>query len=419
MTRVVVVMLDGVSAQHLQRYPRETPHLRALAASGLLLERLAADQPATSLPGRTSILTGVDASEHRITGNLIWDGARFRYANPDDVAATTLNAHALAAGLDVAVFGYGMVRPEAATTFMHAWWANEMVQRARDEVPIPADEGWLRTSRHRDTSGRLAALAARGLPPAPIDAYAGDRLHYRFAELVGDQQMLRWSAAALAELPHPPDLLLTEVLAPDSIQHYAGQGHPFSAWSIGYADTLVAELLASLEVAGRRSTTTVVVLSDHGHGTVDEALYLDALLPGVPCAAEGGTLFVKVDSDRERQALAGRLAPHGVRWLPAAPLPPAQRGEIAVFTAPPGPHGGGVVFSARAPDGHAGALRGPAPYRSGHGFAPGTPSDERFMLIHGPGITPRRLAHAAAEDVASTLAALLGLPPLGRGRVLV
>jgi predicted AlkP superfamily pyrophosphatase or phosphodiesterase len=419
MSPMIVVMLDGVAARHLHELPLDTPHLRRLAERGLYVERLAPERPATSLPGRTSILTGVDPSEHTITGNLIWDGSRFRYANPDDVAAPTLNAHALAAGREVAVFGYGMVRPEAATTFVHAWWANEMLQRARDEAPIPADEGWLRTSRHRDGSGRMHALAALGLPREPIDAYAGGRVHYRLAELVGDQQMMRWSAAALAHAPNPPDLTLTEVLVPDSLQHRAGEGHPFTAWAIGYADALLGELLATLAGAERLANTTVVVLSDHGHGRVDEALYLDTLLPGVPCAAEGGTLFVKVDGARARARLRTRLAADGIASLPDAPLPPALRDELAVFAAPVGPGGGGVVFSRQAPEGYRGAVRGPAPYRSGHGFAPGTPSDDRFMLIVGPGIAPRRIAHAAAADVATTLAALLGLPPLGRGRVLV
>lgn len=408
-------MLDGVSADHLADHPRTTPHLNALARDALLVERLAPEKPATSLPGRASILTGVDASEHGISGNMIWDGERFRYANPDDVRAPSIAAHALGEGLDVAIFGFGMARPEDATTFVHAWWANEMLQRGRDEEPTPADEGWLRTSRHVDQSGRLAELAALGLDAEVVDAYAGDSVHYRLAELAGDRQMLRWSAAALTELERRPNLLLTEVLVPDSIQHAVGQGHPFADWAIAYADALVGELMRQFDAADAWRDTTLVVLSDHGHGPVTGGLYLDTLLPGVPCAAEGGTLFAKIEHPRERQQIAARLAEHGVRPYDEAPLPSDRRDEIAVFLAPPG-----VVFTQGVAKGAApGSLGGPAPYRSGHGFAPGSASDERFMLVRGPGIAPRRVARAAAEDVASTLAALAGLSPFGRGRALV
>ena len=413
MPPLIVIMLDGISADAFARFPARMPHLAALAARGLVVERVAADVPATSLPGRTSILTGVDASVHGVYGNLVWDGARFRYANPDDVRVPTLPRRALDAGLDVAVLGYGMVRPEDATTFHHAWWANEMLQRARDEAPIPADEGWLRTSRHADASGRIAALAAAGLPAGVPDAYAGDRMHYLMSELAGDQAMLQWTAA-LAAGADPPDLIVTEVLTPDSVQHVAGHDHPFALWSLSYADALVGEVVRALDAAGRRATTTLLVTSDHGHGFVDGALYLDALLPGATCASEGGVAYVAVDGAREAERVAARLRAHGVERLAGDHLPPDRRDAVAAFTVP----GRAVAFETVARPGHAGAASGPARYLSGHGFAPGTGSDERFLIVAGEGVDARRAPRAAAEDVAATACALLGLPSLGAGLAL-
>lgn len=413
MDPMIVIMLDGISADAFARFPARLPHLHALAARGLLVERVAADVPATSLPGRTSILTGVDAAEHGVYGNLIWDGNRFRYANPDDVRVPTLPRRALDAGLDVAVLGYGMVRPEDATTFHHAWWANEMLQRARDEAPIAADEGWLRTSRHVDASGRLAALSAAGLPTGVPDAYAGDRMHYLMSELTGDQTMLQWTAA-LAAGADPPDLIVTEVLTPDTVQHAAGHEHPFALWSLSYADALVGEVLRALDAAGRLASTRVVVTSDHGHGPVAGALYLDALLPGAICASEGGVAYVAVDGAREARRLAERLSEHGVEPLPGDHLPADRRDGLAAFTVP----GRAIGFEASAPEGRAGAVAGPSRYASGHGFAPGVGSDERFLVAAGGGIDERRVPRAASQDVAATLGALLGLGILGDGRSL-
>ncbi len=406
MDSLIVIMLDGIAADHLAHHGARTPHLHALAERGLRVDRLAADVPATSLPGRTSILTGVGSAEHGIYGNVIWDGERFRYANPDDVRVPTLPGRALAAGLDVAVLGYGMVRPEDATTFHHAWWANEMLQRARDAEPIPADEGWLRTSRHLDGSGRIAALAAAGLPGGVPDAYAGDRMHYLMSELTGDQTMLQWTAALAsgAVADAPPDLIVTEVLTPDSLQHVAGFEHPFAHWAVSYADALVGEVVRALDRAGRLGRTSIIVTSDHGHGPVERALYVDALLPGATTSCEGGVLYVAVDGRTEARRIESHLAEHGVARLPGDHLPPERRHDVAAFVA-----AGATAFEATAPTERAGAIEGPSRYASGHGFAPGTPSDERFLIAAGPGIRRRRLERAASADVAATIAALLGL----------
>ena len=425
MAPLILIMLDGVAAGYLARNAARVPHLQALAARGLQVECLAADLPATSLPGRTSILTGVDAAGHGVYGNLIWDGARFRYANPDDVRAPTLTQRALAAGRDVAVLGYGMVRPEDATTFHHAWWANEMLQRARDEAPIPADEGWVRTARHVDGSGRLDVLAAAGLPRGVPDAYAGDRMHYLMSEVTGDQTMLQWTAALasggallvsgaqLGADAAPPDLIVTEVLTPDTVQHAAGYEHPFAHWAISYADALVGDVVRALAQAGRLESTTLMVTSDHGHGPVERAFYVDALLPGATTACEGGVLYVAVDGHEEATRIARRLAEHGIRRLPGEHLPAPRRDEVAAFVA-----GGATGFEASPPAARAGALEGPSRYPSGHGFTPGTPSDERFLVVAGPGVPHRRIARASSQDVAATAAALLGLAPLGSGRAL-
>ena len=414
MRPVIVIMFDGVSADHLARHPARTPHLAALARRGLLVERVAADVPATSLPGRTSILTGVAGDVHGIYGNTIWDGERFRYANPDDVRVATLPRLAQDAGLDAAVIGYGMVRPEDASLFHHAWWANEMLQRARDEAPIPADEGWLRTSRHRDPSGRLGALAAGGLPTGVPDAYAGDRWHYFLSELAGDQTMLQWTAG-LATGDAPPDLLLTEILTPDSVMHMTGHESPFSHWSITFADSLLGDLVSALERAGRLEETTIVVTSDHGHGPVERALHPQEILPGRPLSSEGAVLYVVVDGAADAGRVEARLAEHGVRRIRGdAHLPADRQGVLATFVAPPG-----AAFEGRPADAEPGTVAGPARYRSSHGFAPGHVSDERIFVAAGPGITPAVRARAASEDVAATLASLIGVGLDGSGSSLL
>ena len=408
-----MIMIDGVSASHFRRRRADLPNLDALAAGGLVVERVAPEVPATSLPGRASIATGLPAREHGIYGNRIFDGQEFRYANPDDVRVPTLPRVARDAGLVSAVVGYGMIRPEDATIFKGPWWANEMLQRARDERPIAADESWLRTTRVHDSSETWQRLAAAGYPSEVPDAYSGDAQHYLLAGLAGDRTMMQWSAA-LATGGAPPDLLMTEILIPDSVQHLAGQDHAFSDWAIGYADDLVGTLMAELERSGRLAETTILVTSDHGHGAVERALYSDNLLPGRPVACEGSVLLAATDGEKDAVQLERELAPHGVERLSADYLPPDLLGQIALFVAPDG-----CSFQPNPAAAGDAAVSGPPSYSSSHGFRPGREADERFLIVKGPGIETRSLQLAAAEDVAATAAGIIGLRPLGNGRCLV
>lgn len=400
---LIIIMIDGVSADYFARHRARLPHLNALAEQGLVIERLGSIMPGTSLPGRTTILTGDLAHQHGVYGNVIWDGERFRYANPDDVRSTTLTRLAMEAGLDVAVTGYGMVRPEDATVFHHAWWANEMLQRARDREPIAADEGWLRTSRHQDPTGRLAALQKNGFPDAIPDAYAGDAFNYFMSELTGDQTMMAWTAG-LATSQQAPDLIVTEILTPDSVQHKAGYESLFAHWSIAYSDALVGSLIKKLEQAGRLEDYALAVLSDHGHANVHTAIHYDVLLPNLSCESEGGTLFVAVKNQSELANATAILGEHGVEPWDSEHIVPEYREVIATFVAP-----AGSSFE-RNPKDQAPAPTGTPRNRSMHGFKPGTPGDDRFAVFWGKGIAGGTVAKADPLQITPSFAKILGLP---------
>jgi len=405
-------MIDGISADAFDRHAADLPTLHALASRGLHVDRLASSLPATSLPGRTGIVTGVSPVEHGIYGNTIHDGERFRYATPDDVRVPTLPRRARDFGRSVAVLGYGMIRPEDATTFVSPWWVSEMIQRGRDAEPIPASHGWLRTLEPRDEHGALGRLDVEVRTSDLPDPYTGDRSIYLLTGVEADRRMVRM-ASRLAAAADGPDLLLAEVLVPDSVQHVAGEGHPYATWSMAYADALVATLLDELERSGRRDDTNVVVVSDHGHGAVERAFYPERILPDVDTAPEGGTLFVAVSNEAHLREVSERLAEHGIEPYAAPPFPPDVAERLAAFAAPER-----AAFE-RAPEGgDPEAVSGPPGYPSTHGLKPGTASDDRFFVAAGPDIPRAHVPHAEADAVEATLADLVGLAPAGTGRSL-
>lgn len=412
MPRTVLILVDGVAADAVLAPARDLPTLHALAASGLQVDRLASDVPATSLPGRVGMVTGVPPARHGVYGNLVHDGGAFRYATPGDVRVPTIAARARAAGRRVASVGYAMTPPDDVDDYRRAWWVGEMLQRARDAVPMPGG-AWAGVMARDDESGTFAALGDAGWPDGIVDPYGGDMLQYFVSSLEGDRRNLRWTAA-LATAEDGPDLILTEILTPDSVQHVAGQGSPFSVWAMAYADMLIATLQNELARARWADDVNLLLASDHGHGPVETALYHDRILPGRATSGEGGILYVATPDGTERGDVAARLEEHGVVPLDARPLPDDVAPHVSAFLAPER-----VAFEAAplgAPDG---TLSGPPAYPSTHGARPGAASDDRFLVAAGPSVPVRRVARAGAADVEATLAAMIGLSPGGDGRSLL
>lgn len=392
--KVLLVMIDGVSADSFRRHLGRMPNLARLARGGVTVERLASLVPGISLPGRASILTGRSAAEIGVYGNKVWDGVGFSYATPDDVRVPTLARRALDAGLDVASVGFGMVRPEDATVFRRPWWVDDFVQRGRDAEPTPSQGAWLRVANHVDATGRLAEAAAAVGYPADFPARFPDRLVYG---LTGDMHVANW-AGLLGGSERAPDLLLTELLMTDSVQHRFGFESEAALWSLGYADNLVGVILRRL--GARAEEYTFVVLSDHGHFTVDRVIRPEVVLPGHVTDCEGGHLHVVVEDDADAAAVAERLAPFGAVPYDNSYLPPDHRRRVRAFLAPDG-----VGFEPGLADAPVTAPNNV----SSHGLRPGHPGDDRFLLVSGPGVAPRRIHRAEAGQVAPTVARLLGL----------
>ena len=399
---LILLMLDGVSAETFALHRARVPHLAALAERGMQVDRLHAEIPGTSLPGRASILTGTGGAEHGIYGNMLWDGAQFRYAAPDDLRVPTLLAQATSAGLRTASVGMGMVRPEECSLFIRPWWVGAFVQRGRDGAPHPTEGAWERVAGYDGATGGFAErLAEVGLPDR-FDPIGSSAIEQSFAGFLGDQRIAQW-VGTLAASKEAPDLIVAEFLMTDTVQHRAGYHTPLALWSLANADALVADILARIDQGDDPGRFDVVVLSDHGHGPIASALRPDALLPGVRYQAEGGVLHVVPRDAAERDRVTGILAEFDAHPFDNSYMPPDARATVVSYLAPDG-----VAFEHEATD-MALTPRMPPTARSSHGARPGHPADDRFFVAAGPRVPRGRIATAAARTVAPTLATLLGL----------
>ncbi|MGQ9889905.1 MAG: alkaline phosphatase family protein [Aggregatilineales bacterium] len=404
--KLIILMVDGVSADHYQRDAGRFPHLQSLERRGFRVEALRSEALGTSLPGRTSMLTGATAATSGVYGNKIWDAqrAQFRYANPDDIRVPTLPALAKAAGKRVANIGFGMIRPEDTHLFRPPWWAGMFIQRARDAAPQPADVAWLRVALHATEAEFDAACAAAGVPATLPTVDLTNEAQRAFFGLMADQQMVDWAGVIAAGL-NPPDLITVEFLTTDTVQHDTGYRSELSQWAVMQADLALGRLLQRLRAAGVEDQWNIAVMSDHGHSPVERALRPGRIIPGARFQCEGQCLLVAPRDAEELARITAALAAYDAHPYPNDCIPPELRDQVVIFVAPDG-----TSFEEDAPPGAPDdeALGAPKAISS-HGLRPGLPGDNRFALFAGPKVPAGRVKTAEAAQVAPTCAALLGL----------
>jgi predicted AlkP superfamily pyrophosphatase or phosphodiesterase len=395
----IVILVDGLSADYFAAHRGRMPHLADMAEQGLEVGRLRSVVPATSRPGRASIITGVAADRHGIYGNQILDGERFRSARADDLRAPSLARLATQAGRDVACVGFGLIAPEEAATFVPPWREHETVRaHPSAKAPLPGDLDVVRVV--KDT-GRLADRRPGRISMAPPESDHG-ALHPQVAGAAADHLMIEL-VAELACDAAPPDLILSEIAVTDLIQHYHGYESEAAHWALATADRLIGSLVYRLERAGRMDDTMIAVVSDHGHTPIATAIYPERLIEAL-FASEGASMNVAVRDTAERSTVERQLTELGVAPIDGAHLPPELRDRIVTFVAPDR-----MAFE-MLPKGatHNSATGAPLTI-STHGLRPGTAADDRACVFYGNGVAPGRVGTADAEQFAPTIAAALGL----------
>ncbi len=402
--KLIVYMIDGVAAEHYASDRKRLPHFTALESRGFRVENLLAEALGTSLPGRTSMLTGVTADVSGVYGNKIWDGTRaFRYAGPDDIRVPTIPQRVKAAGLRVASINAGMIRAEDADIMKAPWWIEgEMIQRARDSAPTTSGAAWQRVATAPLHADFAKVCAEAGIPthfPKGLDRE--NQLTFPLYALMADQLAADW-VGALAASADAPDLIWAEFLMTDTLQHYNGYKSELGHFSVEQADMALGRIVQRLRNAGVEDQWNIAVMSDHGHSHIETALHPQVIIPEVTLQCEGGSLLVAPKDAAELRMVEEKLAAYGAEPFPNSCVPPEYRDQVYVFIAPHQTSFEGDNPDETAPTGTPKAI-------STHGLKPGWPGDNRFALFAGPDVPQGMIAEATAREIAPTLAKLLGL----------
>lgn len=401
MNKLILIMIDGVSSAKFEEIRHQLPHLDRLAKEGTQVQALTPEICGTSFPGRTSMIVGRPASEHGIYGNKIWDGNVFRWSNPYDVRTETIASLTKQAGGDVVNMGYGMVRPEDCDLYVSPWWVGDVMSRARDNEPHPANHLWTMKNKQLDPKKRLQNI---GLSADDIVDPATNKALTLDLGTLADYQLIEM-AADLIERDRAPNLLMLEVAVTDYYLHQYGSKHPLTELSLRNGDAQVGTLIERLRKAGKLEQYNFAIMSDHGHHLMTDAIYCDVLLPeGTRWSSEGGMLLIAPTSAEQGADVTQKLLAQGLEQYPHDFLPDDMKDTLLAFTSAQGQY---ISFEADLKK--TGKVRGVSKYQSNHGMRPGTLEDYRFCLFSGPDVTKQIVPFAQAIQVAPTIAKILGV----------
>jgi hypothetical protein len=282
--RTCIMVWDGLRPDRVS--PQVTPTLWQLANSGVWFERSYAVYPTLTRANSPAISTGCRPGRAGVPGNTIClpgaDGALAPYTTGD---ATTLQRLADADGQPILLVDT----------------LADRVHRAGGRTVVVGSgspgSAWLQHPRASDC-GDL--VIAEGIP---VMAPVLDQVRQRFGPLpTRALPASAWTAAFTRMITDwiipeiTPTLLVFWHTDPDHTQHALGLGAPETIQSLRDADAHLAAILDCYERLGLRSTTDVIVTSDHGGSSITRrarpADDLGALDRGSTTVENGGSTFV-------------------------------------------------------------------------------------------------------------------------------
>ncbi len=383
---VILLSLDGVRHDYLDRDRERLPALTRIAREGARAAALVPVFPSSTFPSHVSLATGTYPDRHGIVANRFHDPARppevaeFDYSNDADwIQAEPLWIAAERQGVRSAAF----------------FWVGS-------ETDWPHG-GSVRRATHRR---------------APFDGSV--------PESEKTDQILAWLDLPPAERPR---LILSWWHGADAAGHRFGPDAEETRRQLAGQDHELARLLAGLDARGAWATTTLLVVSDHGMVGVEEALDLRAPLDDagvearvVPFGSVAHVFLAAPTPARVEKARGALAAVPGVRAYALAELPeslryahPTRVGHVVALSDPP------RFFSDRwsLRDARFRISRLIGGTHGGHGYEPdrlldasGRSPMDGIFLARGRGVTAGHApGRVRAVDVAATVAGLLGIEP--------
>ena len=413
---VVLISLDGLAGFYFDDPKAEMPTLRRLVAGGAFSGNMRASTPSVTWPNHTSIVTGMTAGTHGVTGNSFLDRGTNKsialigdavYDKAEIVRVPTIYDLAHQAGLTTASIRWPATR-NAATLDIQYGDMSDMALFEKTATPFLREECiakgiWTETRPDKDGNPK----------PTVTDAMSVRVFNHIITK-------------------YRPGFALLHLIDVDHDQHQYGPRTPEAYKAIAKIDSEVAEVITHLERT-YGGDFTVFIVSDHGFSPITSLILPNVILRdaglvevkgtqitggSVRTVIQGGSTLVYITDAANRDAIASKvaeifsaheqidrvvtteqLATYGV----GNPATDRQAPDMILFAKE------GYAFGAIA----AGVMTSlDKPETKGtHGHNPDLPHLRATFIAYGKGVRPGvELGDIANLDVAPTIARLMNLP---------
>ena len=228
------------------------PNLRRLAEGGIYTKRLRTVFPSVTWNIHTSVITGKGPDEHGIWGNAAYSrslGTQFSYFEGSIADAGRIRQPVI----------FDLAAAKGKVSAAICWPLTQGMSGIQYNIP----ECYAQNDFRRFSSPALVdELLTQGIA---FHRYADWSRVHQLAVLQDD---LTCRIVTYLIANKQIDVLYAHFLIHDSFQHDFGIRTPESAWALGYLDSLVGRIAASLRSAGLAEKTHFIVFSDHGHEDV-------------------------------------------------------------------------------------------------------------------------------------------------------
>lgn len=406
---VVVISLDGFPVYALDDPKLPIPTLRKLIREGAVATSMRPVNPTVTWPNHTSIVTGVEPSEHQV----LYNGLLVR---PEGGARPTIEPWRDKERMVHAQTIYDAAFEAGLTTAQVDWVAIYRAKTITWQFPeLPDPEGMI--ERELISAGTVTAEQLRTFE-ASTQPWQDDI----------------WTAAAEDILEkHRPNLLLVHLLTLDDTNHEYGPMTNASFSAMAFLDAKVKQIVDALQRAGLSKNATLMIVSDHGFRTYKRKIQPNVLLrqkglltggPDKPkgdawVMPEGGTAMVYVTDPSRRTELLPELraAFTGVEGISAVYGVDAF-GELGLPTPKQSDQAPELMLAAEPGYMFTGELEGDfilhEPAAGTHGYVNTDPQMQAIFIASGADIPKGiQLGNISNLDVAPTVAALLGIEMKG------
>lgn len=403
---VILVSIDGFRPDFYLDKSWPTPNLQSLMSKGSYANGVRCIFPSVTYPSHTTLITGVFPAKHGITYNTMPNEQRVYEWTTDSkkIKSQTLWQAVRKAGLKSASISWPVsVGAEVDYNLPEIWSATNMADRKSAISAFATPKGLLE---------EMEEYAIGNVPMEDLN----------LSSLAMDENNSRMAAYIFKK--YKPAFLSIHIAGVDGAQHKEGRKGEGVNKALAAADHAVMNILDAIKKSGLESSTTIIIIGDHGFLDINKTLSPNVWLseigidskvgaeePVAKFQSAGGSAFFHLKDNKDLKTLA--KVREKLNSLPAAYkqlFRIVERKELDAIGADP--HAIFALAAAKGvyiQDANTGAVVG-AKKAGAHGFFPDVPEIRTGFIIAGADVKNGVVLESIGlEDVAPTVAKLLGI----------